>query len=267
MEYLDFSTMEGPQLRQSISVDGIYRVLADRDYRVEHFAIAESFVFLATLSGSGTLRLGTSDYRTDAGDILLFDASAEPFTYGCTGENWNFWWFEFRCPEADSLGIPMKTVLHHPLEELPLALCTEALRCLKLQDRKTASSLLGSLLALVSRTELPPDSPVHGEALFRQADAYIRQHLATVTVERTAAHLQISERTLLSVFRTLLHVSTVEYIQMVKTDYARHLLLTGQSSVRQISELLGYADPFVFCKSFRRRFGLSPTQYRSRFRS
>lgn len=70
------------------------------------------------------------------------------------------------------------------------------------------------------------------------------------------------ERTLLNVFQTLLQISTVDYIQNMKMDMARHLLSTSASTVREIAELLGYADSFSFSKSFRRNLGLSPREYR-----
>ena len=55
---------------------------------------------------------------------------------------------------------------------------------------------------------------------------------------------------------------TVEYIQNLKTDMAKHLLISGEKPIREIAWELGYADQFAFSKSFRKRFGISPSACR-----
>lgn len=40
---------------------------------------------------------------------------------------------------------------------------------------------------------------------------------------------------------------------------AKHLLISGEKPIREIAWELGYADQFAFSKSFRKRFGISPS--------
>ena len=101
-----------------------------------------------------------------------------------------------------------------------------------------------------------------GVGLFQEADRYIRRNLATATVQSTALHLGVCEHTLLNIFQALLGMRTVEYIQNLKTDMAKHLLISGEKPIREIAWELGYADQFAFSKSFRKRFGISPSACR-----
>ncbi len=85
-----------------------------------------------------------------------------------------------------------------------LYLCRESLESLKLKDSRTASALLSSLLCLLQKERGENDRPEGALALFHQADQYIHHNLAAATVQSTARHLNVSERTLLNVFRSLL---------------------------------------------------------------
>ncbi len=137
---------------------------------------------------------------------------------------------------------------------------------MKLKDNKTASTLLASLLCLLQHN-FHREVRVHKEVdLFRKADRYIRRNLQTATVESTARYLHVSERTLLSVFQNLLGIKTIEYIQEIKADMARHLL-SQDCTVKELAERLGYADQFSFHKSFKKKYGISPSQYKKAYNS
>ena len=263
MEYTDFCIAPEKQQISPLTADAIYYVTADSRYHIYHSALPGSLVFAATLRGCGEILLNGEAFPLNAGDILLF-SSDRVFEYLCTGSNWTFWWFEFRCLEADFLTLPPKTVLPLPLNDAMLYLCRESLESLKLKDSRTASTLLSALLRLLQKEHRETDRPEGTLALFHQADQYIHRNLSAATVQSTARHLNVSERTLLNVFRSLLGISTLEYIRNMKMDMARYLLTTGTTPVGEIALLLGYTDQFAFCKSFVRHFGCSPSEYRKR---
>lgn len=262
MPYFDFFTTDRCQNISPITVDAIYYLLADDTYHIKHPPIPDSIVLVVTLNGQGTFKSEEHSYILNAGDILLFDAASSRFSYFCSSSNWNFWWFEFRCLLPDFFKIQLNTLFNITLKGIHLDLCEESLAHLKVNDCKTASTLLAAFLCLL-QDNAKPSIDSNSMALFRQADQYIRRNLSTVTVESTARFLQISTRTLLNIFQKTVGIQTVEYIHNIKTDMARHLLLIEQNTVREIADQLGYTDSFSFSKSFRKRFGMSPTQYRT----
>ncbi len=262
MQYLDFCAAPERYSFTPVTADAIYYVVADQSYRISHPPIPDSHVLCATLQGSGILAPGCGTIRAEAGDLVLFDASKGRFHYRCAAAGWNFWWFEFRCLQPGFPELPAGCALHIPLEEFHRTLCSEALASLKLNDVRAASSLLSSLLCLLSRREGSAAVMPREAELFRRADQYIRHSIATVTVQSTARYLGICEHTLLNLFRTLLGIRTIDYIQKIRIEMACHQLSTGDSSIRDISLQLGYSDPFTFSKSFRRHMGMSPTEYR-----
>ena len=266
MEYLDFCISTERACCFPLTVDAIYYVFADRHYNIRHQPIPESLVFVSTLSGEGILNLQKKSYRLLPGDFLIFDAAQAPFDYRCPKIGWNFWWFEFRALQPDFIELERGKVYTTPLDDFQLSLCNKALSRLKLKDAKTTSAFFTSLICLLQKISPEGKATLKGIDLFSRADAYIRRHLATATVKSIALNMGISERTLLTLFQNLLGLRTTVYIHNLKTDMARHLLLCSQSEIKEIAEQLGYSDQFSFCKSFRKRFNLSPTQYRMKYR-
>lgn len=266
MEYLDFCINQVTENHSPITVDAIYYVFANKDYIVNHLKIPNSYVLVSTLSGSGTINIDNKSYTLNAGDVFIFDASKVNFNYFCKEISWNFWWFEFQIKQNDFIELPIGKVFTHPLNELQRYLCDEALCSLKLRDNKSASSLFVSLICLLQKQNSNEQNEIKGIETFKKADKYIRKNLSTATVKSTAEHLNISERTLLNVFRKQLNISTLNYINCLKTDMARHLLLTSEMSIQAIAETLGYPDQFVFSKSFKKQYGLSPRKYRAQQR-
>jgi len=263
MEYTDLCIAPERLRIFPVTADAIYYVTADARYRIAHAAIPESMVLAATLRGHGEIRINGKTLALNAGDIAAFSAG-DPFAYRCTGVSWSFWWFEFRCLDPHFPGLPLETVLPVPFNEGMLYLCHEALHNLKLKDSQAASVLLAALLCLLRKESAELSQPNGTLALFREADQYIHRNLASATVESTARYLNVSTRTLLKVFRTLLGISTTEYIQNMKMDMARHLLTASPYTIREISEQLGYGDSFSFSKSFHRHFAVSPREYRKK---
>jgi len=264
MEHLDFSVARKRQNVVPVAMDAVYYVFADEEYWIRHRPLKDSLILVSTLNGQGTIQVNGHELKLSPGDMAVFDPSRETFHYFCTVANWNFWWFEFRCLSPDFLELPLEKAIHLPLDQTQLSLCERALSYLKLGDIKTSSFLLASLLCMLQKQSLLTEE-IHGNTdAFRKADRYIRQHLDSVTVETTAAYLNISQRTLLNIFQSLLGISTTEYIHNLKMDTAQYLLCSGNKSIGEISELLGYGDQFTFSKSFRKRFGIPPTQYRKK---
>lgn len=264
MEHSDFYIATPSEESAPVLVDALYYVFADDDYLISHLPIPDTYIFVATLSGCGTLTIDNHCYSLQQDDIFLFDASASDFAYRSSATNWNFWWFEFRCSDRSFLALPFNTPLNVPLNSIHLKLCEEALFSLKLNNRKAAGCLLAALLCLVQESSPGPGDGLNQTDIFRRADRYIRSNLSTVTVASLAEYLGISDHTLLNVFQSLLGMRTIDYIQKVKINMAQYLLSHAKMPIREVAEQLGYGDPFIFSKSFRRLCGISPSEFQKR---
>ncbi|RVV98663.1 GlxA family transcriptional regulator [Mesobaculum littorinae] len=82
-----------------------------------------------------------------------------------------------------------------------------------------------------------------------------------------AQHAGLEERTLLRRFQKATGLTTTEYAQRLRVAKAQELLQFGRLPVERISWEVGYADAGAFRKVFHRIVGLTPGEYRQRFRT
>lgn len=95
--------------------------------------------------------------------------------------------------------------------------------------------------------------------------SYLQAHFAEkVTLDQVAQAANVSRNTCLTCFRRVLDLSPMEYLANQRLDHARHLLLTTHLPIAQVAEACGLPDTSYFGKLFRKKTGLSPTQYRRR---
>lgn len=62
-----------------------------------------------------------------------------------------------------------------------------------------------------------------------------------------------------------MNTSPERFLTQVRLETAKHLLETEFLSVKEIMNLVGFADATHFSRSFKASYGLTPAKYRSEF--
>lgn len=97
----------------------------------------------------------------------------------------------------------------------------------------------------------------------KQMLAFIQAHFREkLTLDQIAGAANISRNTCLACFRHVLGLSPMEFLTNHRLEHAFHLLLTSDWTVVEIAAYCGFGDASYFSKIFRKKTGLSPTQYR-----
>lgn len=108
----------------------------------------------------------------------------------------------------------------------------------------------------------------HGDAAVLRVQHWLQATQASdVGVATLAAQAGLEERTLLRRFQKATGMTTTEYIQRLRVGRARELLQFGTAPIERVAWEVGYGDPGAFRKVFTRIVGLSPGDYRCRFRA
>lgn len=102
----------------------------------------------------------------------------------------------------------------------------------------------------------------HANAI-RQVVDYIRAHYAErVALADVAQEVWFSPSYLSSVFSTEMGMSFTAYLQAVRIDKSKDLLLRTHKTIAEIAQLTGFSDQSYFTKIFTKAVGVSPTQFR-----
>lgn len=88
----------------------------------------------------------------------------------------------------------------------------------------------------------------------------IENHLS---LDMLARNLNISLGYTSDCFKKHMGISVMKYVQKIKIDRAKNLLLSTDMSILYIGILLGFYDQSHFCRAFKSIVGVSPTMYRN----
>ena len=88
-----------------------------------------------------------------------------------------------------------------------------------------------------------------------------------LTLTEIARHAAMSPRNFSRVFRRETGMSPAAYMEMSRIEHARRLLEESKLPVQQALYKSGFGSPVVGRRAFQKRLGLTPSEYRERFRS
>lgn len=87
-----------------------------------------------------------------------------------------------------------------------------------------------------------------------------------LSLEACAEQFHTSPYTLSRAFKQILGINYVDYLQRLRMDKAKDLLISTTLKIQEVADKVGYQHSY-FNKVFKTETGLTPTQYREKFRS
>ena len=93
---------------------------------------------------------------------------------------------------------------------------------------------------------------------------HVARHYAEkdLSIGKVAERLSISESYLSKLLRRMLGISFVEYLSDYRIERAKELLATSDMLAYEVAEAVGYADARYFASLFKKKTGLTSSEYR-----
>jgi transcriptional regulator GlxA family with amidase domain len=108
---------------------------------------------------------------------------------------------------------------------------------------------------------------VHGDGLVLKCQAWLADNYERADVVAEAARVSgLPKRTFDRRFKAATGYSPLAYVQALRIEEAKQMLETDAAPVDAIGREVGYEDASSFSRLFRRLTGISPGDYRRRFR-
>ncbi|WP_286829926.1 MULTISPECIES: GlxA family transcriptional regulator [Kordiimonas] len=120
------------------------------------------------------------------------------------------------------------------------------------------------------RNEIPPPifaMPETTDQAMKDVQGWLHTNFTdTVVFDEVAKRFGMSERTFYRRFQSTFGETPKTYLQKLRLAAARRLLEAGTTQIEAIGRQVGYEDPIFFRTIFKRYTGMTPSQYRERFR-
>jgi transcriptional regulator GlxA family with amidase domain len=107
-----------------------------------------------------------------------------------------------------------------------------------------------------------------GDEIVARAQFWLQKNIAEkISMTDLAVSMHVSEKTLSRHFKKVIGITPNMYLQGIRIDSAKSMLLHSDIAIDVIAERVSYHSPEYFQQHFRKLVGITPALYRKRFLS
>ncbi len=236
-------------------------------------AVRDHFLIHYVHSGKGKFCVGDSEYSLCKGQGFLICPDIVTYYEADIKDPWHYSWVGFHGLKAEGILKSAGLTRNNPVFSSMGDYVDNCFSQINRTDNLHPGSelrLLGLLCLFLS--ELIGQSgneEQHGltasrkEIYIKKAIEYIEMNFSRkVRISELARHLGLDRSYLGSIFRAQLGTSLKGFLLNFRLDKACVLMENKALSIGDISRSVGYGDPLLFSKLFKKNKGLSPREYR-----
>lgn len=236
-----------------------------------------SYLFFIVLSGSGTLEYNNIKYSLKTGDCIFLNCK-NPYLHRTSENLWKLKWVHF-------YGINMNNIYDKYLEQGGLSyfqshnfssyekilddLYTIADSSDNIKDMKIFEKLT-SLITLLMEDNIKTKYNFQTSSKkqnLQEIKDYLEQHYKErITLDQLSEIFFINKFYLTRIFKTQFGISINNYLMQLKITHAKNLLRFSDMSIENIGNECGIDDPNYFARMFKKVEGITPGEFRRKWR-
>ena len=237
-------------------------------------AVRNHYLLHYILDGEGIFEVGGNRYRLGKGQGFLICPDVITYYQADAANPWSYCWFGFNGTLAELLlkeaGLTMASpILHYDRDDMIyryLQLMIESRECRKARETRLTGLLYFMLSVLVEFGPITPpgQKESRAEIYVEKVQDFIEVNYAQkITVEDIAHFIGLNRSYLCSLFKQRMNTSIQDYLVRYRINKACEMMGNAELSIGDISRSVGYNDPLLFSKIFKKMKGLSPKHYRT----
>ncbi|MDD4689599.1 MAG: AraC family transcriptional regulator [Eubacteriales bacterium] len=96
-------------------------------------------------------------------------------------------------------------------------------------------------------------------------DYIAKNYTNKITLDDLSSKTFVSKQTIIDKFNKNTKMTPMMYIQKIRLDKSKYLLVNSDLTIGEIAENIGFDNIYYFSNTFKKFFGISPLQYRKKF--
>lgn len=233
--------------------------------------IRDFYLLHLVTDGCGMFSVGNKNYLLKKGDLFFIEPGILTFYQADGKEPWSYTWIGLQGIILPKLFSDIGLTRNVPVLRYSETLLETLEQIQHHADTNGFDSLntMGYIyLFLNELTKCKPDKkittppqPLYIDAAVR----YINQNIySSISISQLSHTLGIDRSYFCSLFKKHLGSSPKQYIINLKMEKAKIFLETTDIDVKYIADSLGYGDLYTFSHSFKRKMGMSPSEWRKK---
>ncbi len=236
----------------------------------------EDYYLVLLLNGTGHYRFHDDYMPVGAGHAILYRPGDYQDYHYRASDHVELYWIHFTGSRAgdllDSLGFAASGAYEVGIRAQAVERFERIIQEIQLRKPFFQQHCAGVLLDLLAELARSRDALMAGRTgdLSARLEGVIRAMHAGFQQDRSigwyAGQCGMSVYQFIRQFRKVTQLSPARYIEKLRMAKARELLCDSSLGVAAIAGVVGYNDPFYFCRAFRKACGASPSGYRDAIR-
>ena len=248
----------------------------------------DSYVLIVIVDGSLNIVQDNTSYILGPNQFLLLHANTLHYGWQESADYLQYYWTHFHVPDdsfyitapdsstasylqsvqanPDKYVLPETGTLKHSNRVLLLfsQLLDLSMRRYPVSDYLLRYFQTALLMELAGEFTVSEDTDSSME-IFRIQDWILHHYAQTITVSQIAEIFHYNSAYLSSLYKKTTGVPLKQYINHVRIDAAKKMLISSDSSLKEIAFRCGYTDKKYFFKVFKQLENMTPAEYREAF--
>lgn len=234
-----------------------------KDYELIHFVI----------SGEGIFEFNNKKYLMKKGSLFYIPANSEANYYPRKDNPWQYVWVGFKGLSVKKLLEKSNISARHPVylvkkdELLKLYHRLFEIHGIINEDRDllVIATMLEIFYELIGYNEFRNQKMYGAKALVEGAKDFINHNYQfDIKVKDVARDVSITSEYLSKIFNQIEGMSTIDYLIKIRLEVGKNLLLNTNLKINEISKQCGFRSPLYFTNEFKKKYGVSPKEFRKK---
>ena len=190
---------------------------------------------------------------------------------------WTYCWIEFNGLKAANFmrqaGLNANNLIFTPHKPMIISSIKDTIETIIRNHSQHESFLIAQLYLLVDHLirfskHSPQQRPNEIHSFYiREAIHYIQDHyMDNPSVDQLADICHLNRNYFTRLFKQELHMTPSQFILTYRINQSCELLASTNRSIRDIADQIGYSNQFNFSSAFKRVKGMTPMEWRRRYR-
>ena len=237
--------------------------------------VRDHFLIHFVMSGKGVFVLDDVSYEIEENQGFIIYPEEITYYQADKEKPWTYRWIGFNSGNCDTILKNMGFNPHSPvfLFENPQKIreIFSEMKGVTESTKQGQLCLAGYLYMLFSqmtpKENLKSDLTVSPYATSKEyvagaMDFIVKNYSNKITVNDISKYIGLNRSYFGSIFKKHTSMSPQEFLIKFRLEKAAKLMSNEKLNISDIARSVGYDDAMLFCKTFKKHYGMSPTEYR-----